>query len=225
MPQIGEITPGLWLLSGFGGHGLNTTAMAGEMVAHAIVDGDRAWQMFSPFALVWAGGAFGRAAQQVSELVAPRARRDAGWSRARAARATRARSRRSCGRAPPASRSCRCRIRTCRRRSSPWPPPPVPVTVVAAGRRRRRAIASRNTGGPVGGCSAADPDAPAAPAVVKRPKRGPKRIRLRRQRSTAANRRTRERASRSRRPVIRRTDLDQRRCRQRSDAALVPRHA
>ena len=31
MPQIGEITPGLWLLGGFGGHGLNTTAMGGEM--------------------------------------------------------------------------------------------------------------------------------------------------------------------------------------------------
>ena len=29
-------------------------------------DNDRAWQMFSPFALVWAGGALGRAAQQVS---------------------------------------------------------------------------------------------------------------------------------------------------------------
>ena len=70
MPQIGEITPGLWLLGGFGGHGLNTTAMGGEMLARAIVEGDRAWQMFSPFALVWAGGAFGRAAQQVS-----------GWSR------------------------------------------------------------------------------------------------------------------------------------------------
>ena len=67
MPQIGEVTPGLWLLNGFGGHGLNTTAMAGEIVAHAIVEGDRTWQMFSPFALVWAGGAFGRAAQQVSE--------------------------------------------------------------------------------------------------------------------------------------------------------------
>ena len=67
MPQIGEVTPGLWLLGGFGGHGLNTTAMAGEIVARAIVEGDRTWQMFSPFALVWAGGAFGRAAQQVSE--------------------------------------------------------------------------------------------------------------------------------------------------------------
>jgi hypothetical protein len=41
--------------------------MGGEMLARAIVDSDPAWQMFSPFALVWAGGAFGRAAQQVSD--------------------------------------------------------------------------------------------------------------------------------------------------------------
>jgi gamma-glutamylputrescine oxidase len=66
MPQIGEITPGLWLLGGFGGHGLAATAMGGEMLARAIVDNDRAWQMFSPFALVWAGGALGRTAQRVS---------------------------------------------------------------------------------------------------------------------------------------------------------------
>jgi hypothetical protein len=65
MPQIGEITPGLWLLSGFGSHGINTTAMGGEMVARAIVDNDRSWEMFSPFALVWAGGALGRAAQEL----------------------------------------------------------------------------------------------------------------------------------------------------------------
>lgn len=66
MPQIGEISPGLWLLSGFGNHGLNTTAMGGELVARAIVEGDRTWQMFSPFALVWAGGGLGRMAKQVS---------------------------------------------------------------------------------------------------------------------------------------------------------------
>ena len=64
MPQIGEISPGLWLLSGFGGHGLNTTAMGGEMLARAIVEGDRTWQLFSPFELVWAGGRLGRVAQQ-----------------------------------------------------------------------------------------------------------------------------------------------------------------
>jgi hypothetical protein len=52
-------------LSGFGGHGLNTTAMGGELIARAIVEGDRRWQMFSPFEVVWAGGMFGRAVQQV----------------------------------------------------------------------------------------------------------------------------------------------------------------
>jgi hypothetical protein len=66
MPQIGEITPGLWLLSGFGSRGLNTTAMGGEIVARAIVDGDRTWQTFAPFALVWSGGVYGRVAQQVA---------------------------------------------------------------------------------------------------------------------------------------------------------------
>jgi glycine/D-amino acid oxidase-like deaminating enzyme len=65
MPQIGEITPGLWLLSGFGNRGLNTTAVGGEIVARGIVEADRTWQLFSPFALVWSGGLSGRMAQQV----------------------------------------------------------------------------------------------------------------------------------------------------------------
>ncbi len=56
MPQIGEIERGLWLASGFGGHGLNTTAMAGELVARGIVDADQTWRMFAPYELVWAGG-------------------------------------------------------------------------------------------------------------------------------------------------------------------------
>jgi gamma-glutamylputrescine oxidase len=66
MPQIGEISPGLWLASGFGGHGINTTAMAGELIAHAVVDGDDRWKLFLPYALVWGGGALGRAAIQVA---------------------------------------------------------------------------------------------------------------------------------------------------------------
>jgi gamma-glutamylputrescine oxidase len=65
MPQIGELGPGVWLASGFGGHGLNTTAMAGNIIARAIVDGDQAWRQFTPFELVWAGGVFGRAAAQM----------------------------------------------------------------------------------------------------------------------------------------------------------------
>ena len=64
MPQIGELAPGYWLASAFGGHGLNTTAMAGEMIARAILDGDDRWRLFSPYELVWAGGRLGRAAAQ-----------------------------------------------------------------------------------------------------------------------------------------------------------------
>ena len=65
MPQIGELGPGVWLASGFGGHGLNTTAMGGNLIAQAIADGDQTWRQFTPFELVWAGGVFGRAAAQI----------------------------------------------------------------------------------------------------------------------------------------------------------------
>ena len=65
MPQIGELSPGIWLASGFGGHGFNTTAMAGNLIARAIVDGDDTWRLFLPFELIWAGGLAGRVAAQV----------------------------------------------------------------------------------------------------------------------------------------------------------------
>ncbi len=65
MPQIGELQPGLWVLSGFGRQGLNTTAMGGQLVAQAIQQGDDRWRLFSPFELVWAGGSAGRIAGQV----------------------------------------------------------------------------------------------------------------------------------------------------------------
>jgi gamma-glutamylputrescine oxidase len=65
MPQIGELSPRVWLASGFGGHGLNTTAMAGNLVARAIAEGDDTWRLFLPFELVWAGGRIGRAMAQV----------------------------------------------------------------------------------------------------------------------------------------------------------------
>src|SRR6202140_5363099 len=64
MPQIGEIERGLWVTSGFGGHGLNTTAMGGELVARGIVEADPTWRMFAPYELVWAGGVLGRALAQ-----------------------------------------------------------------------------------------------------------------------------------------------------------------
>jgi gamma-glutamylputrescine oxidase len=69
MPQIGELGPGVWLASGFGGHGLNTTAMAGNLIARAVVEGDPTWRQFTPFELVWAGGWAGRAAVQVRNWI------------------------------------------------------------------------------------------------------------------------------------------------------------
>jgi glycine/D-amino acid oxidase-like deaminating enzyme len=64
MPQIGEMERGLWVASGFGGHGLNTTAMAGQLVARGMVDADQTWRLFAPYELVWAGGRLGRALVQ-----------------------------------------------------------------------------------------------------------------------------------------------------------------
>ncbi|HEY4774645.1 MAG TPA: FAD-dependent oxidoreductase, partial [Xanthobacteraceae bacterium] len=61
MPQIGEVAPGIWVASAFAGHGLNTSAMAGELIARAIVERDDTWRLFQPYDLVWAGGALGRA--------------------------------------------------------------------------------------------------------------------------------------------------------------------
>ena len=69
MPQLGELGSGVWLASGFGGHGLNTTAMAGTLIARAIVEGDQTWRQFSPFELVWAGGVAGRVAIQMRSWI------------------------------------------------------------------------------------------------------------------------------------------------------------
>ena len=64
MPQIGAIEPGVWVASGFGAHGLNTSAMAGELIARGIVENDETWRLFAPYELVWAGGMLGRIAAQ-----------------------------------------------------------------------------------------------------------------------------------------------------------------
>jgi glycine/D-amino acid oxidase-like deaminating enzyme len=62
MPQIGQLRRGLWVATGFGRQGLNTSAMAGLLIARGILWGDERWRLFSPFDLVWAGGATGRLA-------------------------------------------------------------------------------------------------------------------------------------------------------------------
>src|SRR6195952_5518817 len=61
MPQIGQLRKGLWVTSGFGRQGLNTSAIAGRLIAQSILWGDDRWRLFSPFELVWAGGTTGRA--------------------------------------------------------------------------------------------------------------------------------------------------------------------
>jgi len=65
MPQIGQLRRGLWVASGFGRQGLNTSAMAGQLIARSILWGDERWRLFSPFELVWAGGPTGRFAGYV----------------------------------------------------------------------------------------------------------------------------------------------------------------
>jgi len=64
MPQIGELERGVWLASGFGGHGINTSALGGELVARGVVDNDDTWRLFAPYELVWAGGKVARVLAQ-----------------------------------------------------------------------------------------------------------------------------------------------------------------
>ena len=59
MPQLGEVSPGVWYAMGFGGHGMGTTTMTGELVAAAIAEGDDRYKLFAPFGLDWTGGAVG----------------------------------------------------------------------------------------------------------------------------------------------------------------------
>ncbi len=64
MPQIGRLEDGVWYCTAFGGHGLNTTAIGGRLVAEAIAgDADR-YRLFAPFGLAWNGGWAGRGAVQ-----------------------------------------------------------------------------------------------------------------------------------------------------------------
>ena len=64
MPVIGKAGDGLWMASAFGGHGLNTTAMAGQLIARAIVSGNEDWRQFEAFGAPWIGGPLGQVAAQ-----------------------------------------------------------------------------------------------------------------------------------------------------------------
>ena len=66
MPLIGPCGEGLWMATGFGGHGLNTTAAAGQLVAAAIAEKDDRWNLFRPYPSQPAGGVVGQAAVQMT---------------------------------------------------------------------------------------------------------------------------------------------------------------
>ncbi len=66
MPLIGRDAEGQWFATAFGGHGLNTTAMAGQLIASAIAGGDDRYRQFTPFAPRWAFGQLGRLGVQGS---------------------------------------------------------------------------------------------------------------------------------------------------------------
>ncbi|AXC50215.1 FAD-binding oxidoreductase [Paracoccus suum] len=66
MPQIGRMPSGLWHCTAFGGHGMNTTAIGGRVVAEAILGQSDRWRRFEPFGLEWTGGLAGMAAVQLT---------------------------------------------------------------------------------------------------------------------------------------------------------------
>ena len=66
MPQIGLLQPDVWHITAFGGHGLNTTAIAGKVLAEAILNQSDRLTHFAPWGLVNAHGAVGLAVAQLT---------------------------------------------------------------------------------------------------------------------------------------------------------------
>ncbi|HRQ65560.1 MAG TPA: FAD-binding oxidoreductase [Xanthomonadaceae bacterium] len=66
MPHIGEIEPGLWACQAFGGHGVATTSVGGELIAAAIAEGDPGWRDYSRYRLLPALGALGKLGAQAT---------------------------------------------------------------------------------------------------------------------------------------------------------------
>jgi gamma-glutamylputrescine oxidase len=66
MPLIGQLQPGVWYVFGFGGRGLNTTAIGGRVIAEGILGSSDRYRLYEPFSLRWNGGPFGVAAAQLT---------------------------------------------------------------------------------------------------------------------------------------------------------------
>jgi gamma-glutamylputrescine oxidase len=65
MPIIRQMEDNLWVATAFGGHGLNTTAMAGQLIASAITDNNDQYRLFEPFTAKWCVGKIGQLAIQM----------------------------------------------------------------------------------------------------------------------------------------------------------------
>lgn len=66
MPQVGQLETGLWYAQAFGGHGLAPTCVAGETLAAAIAEQDKAYLELAPFGLSRCFGTLGLAAAQIN---------------------------------------------------------------------------------------------------------------------------------------------------------------
>jgi glycine/D-amino acid oxidase-like deaminating enzyme len=70
MPLVGQFWrkehPNLWACTGFGGHGLNTTAVGGRIIAEAIARTTDRVELFRDYRPVWTGGPIGRITAQLS---------------------------------------------------------------------------------------------------------------------------------------------------------------
>ncbi|MDT8437448.1 MAG: FAD-binding oxidoreductase [Wenzhouxiangellaceae bacterium] len=64
MPILTELEPGLWCALAFGGHGMATTTLAGEVLAEAMLGDRTRLQAFQPWGPSWAGAGPGRLAIQ-----------------------------------------------------------------------------------------------------------------------------------------------------------------
>ncbi len=66
MPQVGLLQPDVWHITAFGGHGLNTSAIAGKILAEAILGQTDRIKLFAPWGLSYAGGPAGLAVAQLT---------------------------------------------------------------------------------------------------------------------------------------------------------------
>ncbi len=66
MPLIGRLEDGIWYCMGFGGHGMNTTAIGGRVIAEGITGTSNRYQSFAALGLPWNGSYVGLAVAQLT---------------------------------------------------------------------------------------------------------------------------------------------------------------